>query len=69
MYQDLNIKEELLVLQYILELIPDWTFDNDIEKLINELRTLTYQKMYGNFKFKNKDINNYKLFIRYYYEK
>ena len=65
MYKDILVDANLLHLQNILFDLENYSFDTDIIRLLNDLKSLVDNKMYHNYTFSNYNVMDKFIIVRY----
>ncbi len=63
----IEVDYNLLYLSNILFDLDSRHFDEEVSKLLNELRFLLDEKMYSKLNLKNRDVINQKLIMKYFF--
>ena len=63
----IEVDYNLLYLSNILFDLDSRHFDEEVSKLLNELRFLLDEKMYSKLYLKNRDVINQKLIMKYFF--
>lgn len=69
MYKEILVDRDLFHLLNVLFDLDSYKFDNDVIKLINELKSLVDKKLFSDYEFENYHIIDDKIIIRYLLEK
>ena len=67
--ETLKVDRNLLHLEDVLFDLDYYEFDNDIIKLLNDLKNLVDKKLYSNSNYNNLDIVEQELIIKFYFKK
>ena len=67
--ETLKVDRNLLHLEDVLFDLDYYEFDNDIIKLLNDLKNLVDKKLYSNSNYNNLDIVEKELIIKFYFKK
>ncbi len=68
-YREIVIDNNLYYLEYVLNDLDKYKFDDDIVDLLNRLKTLVNDKMWGNVELNDYDILDDKIKIQLFLEK
>lgn len=68
-YREIVIDNNLYYLEYALNDLDKYKFDDDIVDLLNRLKTLVNDKMWGNVELNDYDILDDKIKIQLFLEK
>lgn len=66
--ENLVIDFNLLYLNNLLLDLDNYSFDNDVLKLLNRLKCVVEKKLYSNLKYPDLNAIKEELIIKYYYE-
>lgn len=66
--ENLVIDFNLLYLNNLLLDLDNYSFDNDVLKLLNRLKCIVEKKLYSNLKYPDLNAIKEELIIKYYYE-
>lgn len=68
-YREIVIDNNLYYLEYVLNDLDKYKFDDDIVDLLNRLKTLVNDKIWGNVELNDYDILDDKIKIQLFLEK
>ena len=68
-YKEILVDRDLYHLQNVLFDLDDYRFDADILQILNNLKSLIDQKLYGQYDFENYNVQDKKIIVRFIIQK
>lgn len=69
MYKEIEVNSNLYFLQYLLFTLENCKFDNDITKILEDLKSLLDKKLWSNISLENYDIVDENVIVKFYLKK